>query len=208
MKPEEISALADIITATAITAGILIATIGLNTWRKQLRGTTEYELAKRLLLQVYRLRDALQYTRSPFLSAGEAGEIPEGISWEIAAYNHRWNTVREAASKLSTVTLECEVVWGNDIDNLTRELRSHVFTLSNAVDAFIRAKEDPSFRDDFTREMRNILYSHGSSDPYEVTLKEKILAFEEYVKPHLRRGQQARTTLNRILGSLKKGIGI
>lgn len=208
MKPEELSALADTLTAIATTAGILIAAIGLTTWRKQLRGTTEYELAKRLLLQVYRLRDALQYTRSPFLNVGEAGEVPEGMSWEIAAYNHRWDTVREATSKLSAVALECEVVWGSDIDNLTQELRSHIFTLSNAVDAFVRAKEDPSFRDDFTREMRDILYSRGSSDPYEIKLKEKILAFEEYVKPHLRRGQQTRTTLNRLLEFLKKGIGL
>jgi hypothetical protein len=64
----------DIFTVLAsITAGI-VAIIGLQTWKKQLKGKTEYELAQRLLMAVYKIRDAIYYVRNPFMSAGEINQ--------------------------------------------------------------------------------------------------------------------------------------
>jgi len=187
MKPDEISTIADTVTALATTGAVVIAGLGLNAWRKQLKGTTEYELAKRLLLQVYQLRDALQYTRHPFLMLGEAGDIPDDLPWEVAAYNNRWKAVREAMVELNAMSLECEVIWGTPIVDLMGNLRSHVATLRNAVELFNTTKLDPTFKEDFTKEVRDTLYSRGDDDHYNTQLKKLITQFEDYAKPHLSR---------------------
>ena len=55
----------DIITIASLTAAAIIAGMGLYTWKNQLIGTAEYELAKRILKATYRLRDTLENVRNP-----------------------------------------------------------------------------------------------------------------------------------------------
>lgn len=50
-------------TIGAITIGI----VGLTTWRRQLRGTSEYELAKKAILVTYEVEHAIQSVRNPML---------------------------------------------------------------------------------------------------------------------------------------------
>lgn len=54
-----ISAVTSFLAAVSAIAVAVIAGIGLRTWTKQLKGTAEYELAKRLLQAVYKVRDAM-----------------------------------------------------------------------------------------------------------------------------------------------------
>ena len=49
----------DIALTCGTIVGIYVAIRGLNTWNRQLRGTSEYDLARRVLRCVYRHRDAL-----------------------------------------------------------------------------------------------------------------------------------------------------
>jgi hypothetical protein len=55
----------DVLTAIAAVGAASIGLLGLATWRKQLKGRTEYELARRLLVAVYRIRNAVSYLRNP-----------------------------------------------------------------------------------------------------------------------------------------------
>jgi hypothetical protein len=50
----------DLATIFAAVAAGIIAIMGYNAWKKQLRGKAEYELARRLLRNVYRVRDAIR----------------------------------------------------------------------------------------------------------------------------------------------------
>jgi hypothetical protein len=188
MSCELISAVSDTITAVAATAAVIVAGIGLTTWIRQLHGTTEYDLSRRLLLQVYRVRDALKEVRRPFLAISEAGSVPDGASWEVAAYQNRWQRVRDAMLELQAIVLECEVLWGDSINPLLTKLDQHVRLLLAAVDIYMMAKQDPQFAEDFTREHRNTLYATSADDPYNAQLSRVVSGFEAYVKPHLKRG--------------------
>jgi hypothetical protein len=61
----------DVATAGAAIVAAVVAVLGLRAWRRQLRGQTQYELARRLLRAVYRVRDEIQGVRNPVIMASE-----------------------------------------------------------------------------------------------------------------------------------------
>ena len=61
----------DVITAGAAITAAVVAVKGLRAWKKQLRGKTDYELARRCLKAVYRVRDAIRMVRNPLQSSEE-----------------------------------------------------------------------------------------------------------------------------------------
>jgi hypothetical protein len=175
------------IVAVTSLAGVAVASLGLSTWRKQLKGSAEYELAKRLLLQVYKLRDAIQYVRQPFLSSAEAQGAQGDVPWQITAYENRWKGVREALIELQAALLESEVLWGNTVSEITAKLNPHIGLLHEAVFAFAESKRDQRYATEFTSEHRTTLYARGPSDAYNTGLQAIIGEFECYVRPHLKR---------------------
>lgn len=68
----------DVITASAAVTAAVVAVKGLRAWKKQLRGKTDYELARRCLKAVYRVRDGIRMVRNPLQSSEEiaAGMTP------------------------------------------------------------------------------------------------------------------------------------
>ncbi len=54
----------DVITAVLTVAGLVIAVIGLYTWKKQIKGTKEFETFYDLYYSVLKLRDAIKYVRN------------------------------------------------------------------------------------------------------------------------------------------------
>ena len=185
-----VSAISGSLAALATLCGVAVAWFGLSTWRKQLKGTTEYDLAKRVLLEVYKIRDAVEYVRQPFLMSSEAGDDSGNLPWEVAAYNNRWKEVRRITIDLDAVCLEGEVIWGESIVTHKRALFSQINKLHNAVHSFTTAKMEPIFKDDFTEDMKKTLYAGSDgmgADKYAKELAGIIKKFEDYVKPHLKR---------------------
>lgn len=54
-----------------IAAGVVIGGKGLGTWRSQLVGKGDHDLARRLLISLLRVRDAIQVVRHPLIWSGE-----------------------------------------------------------------------------------------------------------------------------------------
>lgn len=67
MSASTVSAVADVLTALGALAAAAVAGLGLATWREQLKGRTEYDLARRMLKKTYRLREAVRAARSPLI---------------------------------------------------------------------------------------------------------------------------------------------
>lgn len=121
-----LTGLKEIVVTAAAATGAIVAWIGLNAWKRQLSGKTEYDVALRFLRAVYRLRDSIALVRSPFMGVGEmahalretAGAGETGGSEEqpaddiAAAYELRWKSIMEAMSDLQVVSQEAEVLWG------------------------------------------------------------------------------------------------
>ena len=59
-----ISIAKDWLTLIIAGCGVWVAWQGLRTWRRQLKGTSQFDVAKRLMLKVYQVRRDIEYCRS------------------------------------------------------------------------------------------------------------------------------------------------
>ncbi len=187
MCVESTTNLTDYVTAIAAVTGVIIAGLGLGAWKKQLRGTSEYELAKRLMLQVYQLRDALQAARNPFLSVSEGDKDDTEETWEITAYKKRWDVVRGILSEFYVTSLEAEVVWDDNTKKSKKSLLGLVHDLNFALEMFIRQKKDKAFADDFHKDYEDTIYHISDEDKYSKSLNQAVQSYEKILKQHLKK---------------------
>lgn len=88
----------EIVNTLVIVGGAMIAVVGVNAWKKQLKGSTEYELAKRYLKSVYKIRDAIKYVRNPFISIDEMAVALKDNGIENPDYSNDQQTNRAVYS--------------------------------------------------------------------------------------------------------------
>jgi hypothetical protein len=202
---EIITASKDIAPAVATAVGMYVAVRGLNTWNRQLKGSVEYDLTRRLLKGAYRLREAIKAVRNPIMLANEQPPPPEegkkmnhdqrrhyGLA---QAYQNRWNKVVEARNDLQTDLLEAEVIWGQEIYNQFKPL----FKLQHELFADIHSylvvcnpdehEESRQAMAEIRRKRREVLYDLSGEEPdqYSKDMAQAISAIETHLKPHLKK---------------------
>lgn len=165
--------------AAAIAAGVAVA--GLQTWKRQLQGTAAYDVSRRLLRSVYRLREEIRALRSPFMSAGEiasamkaAGiEPPQsgtpGKDSQEAAYNVRWRRVADAQTAFAAEVLEAEALWGGGIRPWADELFGCTGQLHFSLGRWVSPRSQ-MLSDEQDRKLMGIVYD-GDDPPSEFTSK-------------------------------------
>ena len=201
---EIVGMLSDVAVGMAAVVAAYVAWRGLKTWKEQLSGTSEYELARRVLRALYTHRNAINGVRHPFMSVEEmpepedAGEMSReqvrhhGIA---KAYQARWDRVMAARRELDAELLEAEVLWGAElgsrfkaIDALERELFVAVGTHVQQNEPALHARRREALgRRAATR--RDVLFGNfdDGPDPYLSEYVAAVRAIEDYLRPHLRR---------------------
>jgi hypothetical protein len=196
----------DTVTLVSLAIAAFVAINGLQTWRRQLKGTTDYDLAKRLLKAAYRLRDALQAVRNPFMSSGEIQHAIKEVQLEVkppdedfnaastaAAYQLRWRPVIEAYQSLELEAFEAEALWGPSAKDVIIATRRAINSLSVAIDLVLRDRQPGGTRilDGESREkFERILYSMARTpedDPYLKELTAAVAQIETLARPFLAR---------------------
>ena len=186
---EVIKLILEIINTLAIIGGVIMAIIGVNTWKKQLKGSTEYELAKRYLKSVYKIRDAVKYVRNPFISSDEMvvavkvknvenPDYSNNQQTNRAVYSVRCNKVIEASTDLDVELLEAEVLWGERAVEVVNDLNNQKNKLYISLKMFL---ENRNIRPD-----RDIIYDMGDQDTFNLEIKKAIEKIEDFIKPHLK----------------------
>ena len=200
-----LTALKDLVTIISIVVGGFVAVRGLEAWRRQLTGTTEYELARRVIKAVYALRDALERVRSPLITSAEMANALQETGTEVepsadnaraatnnAVYQVRWRPVVEAYQALELEALEAEALWGRELRDLILQLKANVNSLLSALDLILRhqAYPDTNILDHATHEVFSRIIYRQSNDPaqdkYSQELNQQVASIEERVRPHLR----------------------
>lgn len=190
MLGEIVSIVKDIVlTLAAIVAGY-VGIRGLDTWRRQLRGNTEYQLAKTMLTSVYELREALSSVRNPFMQYSKEPDLPQDKLKELSqrerewhalaqAYQRRWEPVPKAIAKLDVNLLEAEVVWGprirtkaNPLNRLTGEL---LLALQDHLEARNPDGRYESPGPELVKKRHETLYGLGDKDEFKQRLQEVIV---------------------------------
>ena len=192
----------DIIVCVAALVGAVVAILGLNAWKRQIGGKTEYELAQRLLKATYKLRESIRFVRNPMMFANEMPDPPDGDPasqsdahkrWYRTGkgYESRWENVRKSHIDVEAELLEAEVLWGSYVKDKFAKLFDVEHDLYYRIITYLDHL-NPDDREKWSAEeakaTRNVLYGVGGpDDEFHKKLQEAIAAIEKELRPHLRR---------------------
>ena len=198
----------DIVTAGAALTAAVIAVLGLQAWKRQLRGKTDYELARRFLRAVYSVRDSIRALRNPVQNTEEivaafkdstntpqnAVNADDSFKIEVGVYQLRWKRVNEAMSDLQVEMLEAEVSWGEAAAAKVEPFRQCVAKLHTATRRHLRYQLppyssrplDPDAREALDRIIYEISNDESEDGTFTNEIKRSVETIEGFLKPRLK----------------------
>lgn len=124
----------DVVSIVGTIGALGIGVLGLFTWRRQLRGTSEYEIAKKAILGTYEVQQALQSVRNPMLYLSrEEVEAGRRLEEEQRIYSDRMTYLYEKWAELQTIRLETKVIWGKEAHDSFDELQKRIGDVRGAI---------------------------------------------------------------------------
>lgn len=201
---EFISLTKDLIVSAAAVTGAVVAVLGLDTWKRQLRGQFEYELSRRILVSLFKYRDAIAQVRHPFMWAYEMPKPPDeemksmshdDISYygTSKAYQARWEKVQTERTSLYADLLQSEALWGQALKDLFKILFNLEHELFITIQNHLRITnprtselEKEALRK-ISLKRRDVMYDDMSEtgDDFKREFQNEIDAIEKYLKPKL-----------------------
>lgn len=184
-----------------------VAYSGLNTWRTELKGKSEYQLAKEVIRAVYDVREAFKHVRNPAIyryeypevSTDHTGTIKQGHEYEAYAhvYETRWKKMNEAFAELEERFLDALVEWGSEHQDTIKPLRVCRAQLQLAINDFLERKkypEEPNWKNpEQRREEDSRLYYHGADTElgqFTSQIDEVIQLFDDWLRPYIDTNQK------------------
>lgn len=134
-----------VVSALGVVAASVIGTLGLLTWRKQLRGQNDHELARRLLIEVYKFIELFHKSRHRAIYSHEVSREgdpqfgrseQEKFTRQELGFNRRIESLKNAYSQISISLFEAQALWGDGIPRVSNSLR----TLLDEYEDYVRIK--------------------------------------------------------------------
>lgn len=120
----------DVVAIIGTVGALTIGVLGLSTWRRQLHGTSKFQVAKNILTTTYRIQDAMQAVRSPVLHLRkEEVEAGRRLEEEQRIYSERLQNLNEQRSELRTLVLEARAIWGDQGQDRFEPIQKLIGTL-------------------------------------------------------------------------------
>lgn len=201
---EIVALLKDLVLSGAAITGAVVAVKGLGTWQRQLKGQSEYELSRRILVSVFKYRDAINGVRHPAMRAYEMPLPPEDEAAKMSpeqirlygtskAYQARWDKVQAERTSLYADLLEAEAIWGAELKQLFKkvfDLEHELFTRIRHYIELINPDTSEAKKEAITKinnKARDIMYDDLGEEPdeYKKDLISAIEQIEKYLKPKL-----------------------
>ena len=192
-----------LVSAAGVCVAGWIGFEGLKTWRRQSKGASDHDLSRRILLDLYSLRDCVSALRSPVMLVSESAIPPEqleGLSFLQRSYRHnaysyqqRFVPLDEVRNRLRGEILESEVVWSENLKSLYDPIMTLIHELWMNVRAHL-VTINPDETDDMVKSYRDILASRRDvlyelplegEDEFKKDLVEALTKLEDYLKPKL-----------------------
>lgn len=201
--PSTFELIRDIALLIFAAIGSFVALSGLRAWKIQLKGRSEYELAKRILKSVYALREAISRVRNPFVLANEMYSAlkEKGITikenefdkWNFSVvFEMRWNDISTSLNDLRVSEIDAEVLWGKSISNSLDKLYKIVLVLNLNIQEFLQLnkREDYSQKHkDLLDKCKTIVYDRGKKnepDNFTQKVNDIIKEIEDSLRKYLK----------------------
>ena len=125
-----ISIAKDWLTLIIAGCGVWVAWQGLRTWRRQLKGTSQFDVAKRLMLKVYQIRRDIEYCRSPIRNIAlithdaEGNPIPKNQQMYASTKKDMWerfDKIVKTFNEIELLLFEAEIVLDKKVREFFRQ---------------------------------------------------------------------------------------
>ncbi|MHA7879225.1 MAG: hypothetical protein ACX931_05525 [Saccharospirillum sp.] len=177
---------------------------GISTWRAELKGRSEYQIAKDTLRAVYRVREAFKHVRGPAIYGYEYPEEMTNTQGHLKnefkhagtahVYEKRWKVLHEAFVDLEKCHLEAMVEWGSEYQDVIVPLRKCRVDVQLAIQHLLSRYQNPHEPDwmnvDEQKEQQAILYYGGENSKYNTftpKIDDAVTKFEVWLRPHVSR---------------------
>lgn len=193
----------DLILSGAAITGAVVAIKGLGTWQRQLKGQSEYDVSRRILVSLFKYRDAINGVRQA-IWLYEMPSPPDDEAKDMShqqirfygtskAYQARWDKVQNERTSLYADLLEAEALWGDEprkLFKVTFDLEHELFTrIRNHIELINPDAEEATKEaiTKFDKKGRDIMYDDLSDegDEFKKDFKAGVANIEKYLKPKL-----------------------
>lgn len=186
----------DAITAVSAIVISILAVYGVREWKRQIKGTKEFETAYKLHYSVLRVREAIKHVRNPAIWPGENRKALEYYrvkypdrpdkkdSSKMHVYEMRWEKIMNASTKMESYLLAAEVLWGSEILDKIKPLKEKISKLNINLHKYL----DPELRTDTPKEFEAIdaiIYDSSNEDEedaFSLEINEVIKEITNYIK--------------------------
>ncbi|MBZ0097807.1 MAG: hypothetical protein K8F30_01905 [Taibaiella sp.] len=200
---DPLSALSSVVIAAAAIVTARTAINGLNTWRHQLAGKVEYELAKQHLTGVYRYRDAVRMARieyfqsSPQYTANMNSDERDKAEHEarVKTFRERQNVISKEKELLYPLVVEAEALWESALSDCLLNMYKIVARYHSQVRRYLWSK-NPNNKIEVQRMFErhgephydeSVLYeTDENTDPYWIEFINSINPIKDYLQDKLR----------------------
>lgn len=184
----------DVVSIVGTIGALTIGGLGLFTWRRQLRGTSEYEIAKKAILKTYEVQQALQSVRNPMLYLSkEEVEAGRRLEEEQRIYSERMTYLNEKWAGLQTIRLETKVIWGKEAQDSFNEIQQRIGDLRGAIwlhfwmkGAYAGPGATVDNSPERVRENDKIVYFTSEEDEFSQKIAESTANVEKFFGPKVR----------------------
>ncbi|MCC7004816.1 hypothetical protein IT397_02780 [Candidatus Nomurabacteria bacterium] len=189
--------LKEIATFILSVVGLIIAGMGLATWKKQIRGSKQFETAYNLHYSVLKLRDAIKHVRNPAIFPSETQRAvqysknkypdrsPEDIENKanVYVYEMRWEEIARASTELESHLLSAEVLWGPEVLKLIKPLNKKVTELNINLGQYF----NKNLRTKDYMKIHDVVYDQsdptvGTEDKFSGEVSEAVKGITDYVR--------------------------
>lgn len=184
----------DVVSIVGTIGALTVGGLGLFTWRRQLRGTSEYEVAKKAILKTYEVQQALQSVRNPMLYLSkEEVEAGRRLEEEQRIYSERMTYLNEKWAELQTIRLEAKVIWGKEAQDSFNEIQQRIGDLRGAIwlhfwmkGAYAGPGATVDNSPERVRENDKIVYFTSEEDEFSQQVAESTANVEKFFGPKVR----------------------
>lgn len=188
----DISLTKNVVAIIGTLGALAIGILGLNTWRRQLHGTSKFEVAKNILKTTYKIEDAIQAVRSPMLHLRkDEVEAGRALEEEQRIYTDRLQRLNEKRAELRTLALEARAIWGEQehfkiLQNLIGTLHSEIWLHFWLKGAYAGPGTQVDRSPERVAENDKIVYYINDKDDFTQQVKNAVRVIESVYKKRLR----------------------
>lgn len=182
----------DVVAIIGTLGALAIGILGLSTWRRQLHGTSKFEVAKNILTTTYMIEDAIQAARSPMLHLRkEEVEAGKALEEEQRIYAERLQRLNEKRAELRTLSLEARAIWGEQdhfeaIQKLIGKLHSEIWLHFWLKGAYAGPGAQVDRSPERVAKNDEIVYYVNDEDDFTKQIKNAVRDMEAVYKKRLR----------------------